>query len=52
MVKDLALSLQWLGLLFWLGFDPWPGHFHMLGRGGNLSTEACEGKGIIDEFRK
>ena len=25
-VKDLALSLQWLGSLLWCGFDPW----HML----------------------
>ena len=31
-VKDLALSLQWLGLLLWRGFDPWPGNFHMLRR--------------------
>ena len=23
-VKDLALSVQRLGLLLWLGFDPWP----------------------------
>ena len=22
-VKDLALSLQWLGLLLWFAFDPW-----------------------------
>ena len=22
-VKDLASSLQWLGLLLWRGFDPW-----------------------------
>ena len=29
-VKDLALSLLWLWLLLWLGFDPWPGNFHML----------------------
>ena len=28
-VKDLAWSLLWLGLLLWLGFDPWPGNFHM-----------------------
>ena len=28
-LKDLALSLQWLGLLVWLGFDPWPKNFHM-----------------------
>ena len=24
-VKDLVLSLQWLGLLLWHEFDPWPG---------------------------
>ena len=29
-VKDLALSLLWLKLLLWLGFDLWPGNFHML----------------------
>ena len=23
------LSLQWLGLLLWHGFDPWPKNFHM-----------------------
>lgn len=23
-VKDLVLSLEWLGLLLWPGFDPWP----------------------------
>ena len=28
-VKNLALSLQWLGLLLWCGFDPWPKNFHM-----------------------
>ena len=28
-VKDLVLSLQWLGLLLWLGFSLWPRHFHM-----------------------
>lgn len=27
-VKDLVLSLQWLRLLPWVGFDPWPGNFH------------------------
>ena len=26
-VKDSALSLQWLGMLLWWGFDPWPGNF-------------------------
>ena len=29
-VKDLALSLLWLGLLLWHGFDPWPRSFYML----------------------
>ena len=28
-VKDLALSLLWFGLLLWHGFDPWPRNFHM-----------------------
>ena len=28
-VKNPALSLQWLGSLLWLRFDPWPGNFHM-----------------------
>ena len=26
-VKDLALSLLWLGKLLWCRFDPWPGNF-------------------------
>lgn len=26
-VKDLVLSLQWLGLLLWFEFDPWLGEF-------------------------
>ena len=29
-VKDLALSLQWLGLLLWYRFDPWNRNFDML----------------------
>ena len=29
-VKDLALSLQRLGLLLRCGFEPWPGNVHML----------------------
>ena len=29
-VKDLALSLQWAGLLLWHRFDPWPRDLHML----------------------
>ena len=27
-VRDLALSLQWLRLLPWHGFNPWPGNLH------------------------
>ena len=30
LVKDLALSLQWLGSLLGRGFDPWSRNFHML----------------------
>ena len=29
-VKDPALSLLWLWLLLWQGFDPWPQNVHML----------------------
>ena len=29
-VKDLTLSLLWLGSLLQCGFDPWPGKFRML----------------------
>ena len=29
LVKDLELSLQQFGLLWWSGFKPWPGNFHM-----------------------
>ena len=28
--KKDPVSLQRLGLLWWLGFDPWPGNFHMV----------------------
>ena len=28
-VKDPKLSLQWLKLLLWQGFDPWLRNFHM-----------------------
>ena len=31
LVKDLALalSLHWLGFVFWRRYDPWPRNFHM-----------------------
>ena len=32
-VKGPALSLLWLRLLLWLGFDPWPRNFCMLQAG-------------------
>ena len=28
--KDPGLSLKWLGLLLWRGFNLWPGNLHML----------------------
>ena len=28
-VKDLVLSLLWLGSQLWYEFDPWPGNFMM-----------------------
>ena len=37
-VKDLALSLQWLSVLQWHGFETWPG------------TSACCGRGQIKKF--
>lgn len=29
-VQDLVLSLQWLSLKLWQGFDPWPWNFMCL----------------------
>ena len=29
-VKDLALLHPWYRSQLWLGFDPWPGNFHVL----------------------
>ena len=29
-VKDLVLSLQWLELLLWSRFEPWPENIYML----------------------
>ena len=29
-IEDLVLSLQWLGLLLWHEFIPWPENFHLL----------------------
>ena len=38
-VQYPALSLQWLESLLWLGFDPWPGNFHVLWVGPKRRTE-------------
>ena len=29
LVRNSALSLWWLGLLLWLGLDPWPRNGHV-----------------------
>ena len=31
-LKDLMLLLQWLRLLLWHGFSPWPGDLHRYGQ--------------------
>ena len=38
-VKDLVLLLQWLGLLLWCRFDPWPRNFCMLRAWPQKNTE-------------
>ena len=40
-VKDSALSLQWLGLLLWHGFSPWPGTFYILQAQPNIWVCVC-----------
>ena len=40
-VKDPALSLQWLRLLLWHGFDPWPRNFHVPCRGRGQEINKC-----------
>ena len=37
-VKDLVWSLQWLWLLLWQEFDPWPRNFHVPWAQLNKST--------------
>ena len=43
-VKDLALSWQWLWLLLYCRFDPWPRKFHML---WTLSKKKKKKKDIV-----
>ena len=38
-VKDLALSLLWLGSLLWLRLDPWPGNFPLRGQENKPKTK-------------
>ena len=46
-VKDPALSLLWLGLLLWRGFDPWPGNFCMARGGQKQKTNRKQGREMI-----
>ena len=43
-VKYPAFPLQWLGMLLWGGFDPWPGNFHMLRLWQKKNERRKEGK--------
>ena len=47
-VKDLALSLLWLWLLLWFGFDPWPGNFHMPQMQPKKKINKAIGKGLAE----
>ena len=40
-VKDLASSLQWLELVLWVGFDPWPKNFHIWQAWQKNKKERC-----------
>ena len=52
-VKDPILSLQWLWLLLWCQFDPWPGKFHMsrVEEGGGVVAERKEGLRKPERFQ-
>ena len=51
-VKDLALSLQWLGLLLWHKFDPWPRELpHALGSAKKKKSPKGGGLKIIFSSR-
>lgn len=43
-VQDPVLSLQWLGLLPWPSFNPWPRNLCMLRSGVGEDTDAWTGK--------
>ena len=48
MVKDLALSLQWLGSLLGCRFNPWPGNFRMLWAWPRKSQSShCGAMGLV-----
>lgn len=44
--KKLVLSLQWLGLLLWPGFDPF------MGSQEDLGTSTCHGTGTAGKRKK
>ena len=43
-VKDLALSLLWLWLSLWCGFDPWPENFQVLRAANPCATPTPQNK--------
>ena len=53
-VKDPVLSLQWLGLLLWQGFSPWPRNFYMpwvwpeKEKSGGPKSSCCGGSRMTD----
>ena len=47
-IKDLAVSLQWLGLLLWHGFDPCPRNFHVPRTYPNNKKKTFKNKLISD----
>ena len=52
-VKDLVLSLLWLGLLLWLRFDPWPETSMCCGHGQKKrrTKQILELKNLINEMK-
>ena len=48
-VKDPVLALQWLGLLLWHRFDPWPReHPHAIGAAKKKNNLATNKKRFTD----
>ena len=51
-VKDLALSLLWLGLQLWQEFDPWPQIFYMWWQVGREGVQGQKKKGVVKRVVK